>query len=54
VRITTAKVLLEQSDQSIHEISILVGFSDQNNFIRKFKLMTGATPLQYRNQHQPG
>jgi AraC-like DNA-binding protein len=50
IRITSAKFLLEQSDYSINEISGRVGFNDQNNFIREFKLTVGTTPLRYRNR----
>jgi len=48
VRITKARLLLEQTDLSITEISEQVGFHNVNNFIRKFKMLTNATPLKYR------
>lgn len=48
VRITEAKLLLEQSNYSINEISEMVGFRNQNAFIRKFKQLTVTTPLKYR------
>ncbi len=50
IRITEAKILLEQSDYTINEISQRVGFNNQNNFIRMFKLLVATTPLRYRNQ----
>ncbi|TCL60852.1 AraC family transcriptional regulator [Hydrogenispora ethanolica] len=49
IRITEAKILLERSDRTINEIAGLVGFNNQNNFIRKFKLLVSTTPLRYRN-----
>jgi AraC family transcriptional regulator len=49
IRITKAKILLEQGDITIDQISMMVGFNNENNFIRKFKLLTGTTPLKYRN-----
>ncbi|MFE5318918.1 helix-turn-helix domain-containing protein [Paenibacillus sp. NPDC056579] len=51
LRITKARMMLEQSDDSIHEISEKVGFNNVNNFIRKFKLLTNMTPLKYRQQN---
>ncbi|MDR1732063.1 MAG: AraC family transcriptional regulator [Synergistaceae bacterium] len=50
IRINNALALLEVSDKSICEISGEVGFGDQNNFAKQFRLNTGMTPTQYRNQ----
>ena len=43
-----ARHLLTASDKSVAEIAALVGFSDYNNFIQRFKKMNGKTPLAYR------
>ncbi|MDR1136766.1 MAG: AraC family transcriptional regulator [Synergistaceae bacterium] len=50
IRINNAIALLEASEKSICEISGTVGFGDQNNFAKQFKLNTGMTPTQYRRQ----
>ena len=47
-RITQARLMLEQTDLSVTEISEQVGFHNANNFIRKFKMLANTTPLQYR------
>ncbi|QMV43913.1 AraC family transcriptional regulator [Cohnella cholangitidis] len=47
-RITKARIMLEQTDLSVTEISEQVGFRNANNFIRKFKMLANTTPLQYR------
>jgi AraC-like DNA-binding protein len=46
-------VLLELSEKSICEIAYEVGFCDQNNFTKQFKIHTGTTPKKYREQHFP-
>ncbi|MCA0754190.1 AraC family transcriptional regulator [Paenibacillus sp. N4] len=51
LRITKARLLLEQTDLPVHEISERIGFQNVNNFIRKFKLLTQSTPLKYRRQY---
>jgi AraC-like DNA-binding protein len=47
-RITKARLILEQTDLSVTEISEQVGFHNVNNFIRKFKMLANTTPLRYR------
>ena len=49
-----ARDLLENTDQTIREISTLVGYYDAGSFIRRFKQVTGETPLQYRRTRRPG
>ena len=39
---------LLESDKSINEIAIEVGFNDNKNLSRLFKQINGCTPLQYR------
>lgn len=53
-KISRAKTLLISTDYSITEISERCGFSDYNNFIQRFKKMTGTTPLQYRRSGGAG
>ncbi len=40
--------LLTKNNTPIIEIAFLLGFSDQSNFSRAFKLWTGKTPKQFR------
>ncbi|MFD3158085.1 PocR ligand-binding domain-containing protein [Haloimpatiens sp. FM7330] len=49
VRIGEAKKYLRETDISILEISIIVGFESQSYFSKVFKKITGLTPRQYRN-----
>ncbi|MDR3552298.1 MAG: AraC family transcriptional regulator [Clostridia bacterium] len=48
VRIDSAKQLLKGTPRSIGEIAALTGFTDASSFIRRFKGITGITPLKYR------
>ena len=50
LRTEKAKLLLEQTDLPIREIAEQVGYYDSGSFIRRFKQLTGVTPLQYRHQ----
>ena len=54
LRCERARDLLENTDQTIREISTLVGYYDAGSFIRRFKQVTGETPLQYRRTRRPG
>ena len=47
-RINASKKLLFETEKSVNEISLEVGFSDVNNFIKTFKKRTGTTPLKFR------
>jgi AraC-like DNA-binding protein len=47
-RINEAKILLKTTDSSISQISLLVGFLNESNFIKHFKRITHLTPLTYR------
>jgi len=49
-RIEKAKKMLIDSNESISNISSLVGFSDYNYFIRIFKKETNETPNKYRSK----
>lgn len=48
VRINESKALLKYSDLSVREVALKTGFSDEKNYIVKFKKATGTTPLKYR------
>lgn len=48
VRIEESKRLLANTDYSIINIAISVGFDDQSYFSKVFKKQTGLTPKQYR------
>ena len=48
VRIEEGKRLLMNTDFSILDIAIAIGFEDQSYFTRVFKKNTGITPKQYR------
>jgi len=50
VRINKSKSLLEETDDSIIDISMSVGFNNHNHFSATFKKLTGMTPTNYRNQ----
>lgn len=41
---------LKYTDKPINAICYEIGFSDINNFIRKFKEKTNMTPQNYRNR----
>ena len=46
-RIQHAEMLLSQG-YSVKEVATLSGFSNQYNFIRQFKKLTGQTPGKYK------
>ena len=46
-RIEKAKYLLQQSELSIAEIAVRVGFCDQSHLTRYFKRIVGVTPKQF-------
>ncbi|WP_455544108.1 helix-turn-helix domain-containing protein [Intestinibacter sp.] len=52
-RIEKSKILLLETDLSILQIAIYVGFNNQNYYSTIFKKFTGKTPFQYRlhNKH---
>lgn len=49
LRLTRAKELLRQTDQSISQIACEVGIQNVSHFINLFKKQEGITPLGYRN-----
>ncbi|MEO1405103.1 MAG: AraC family transcriptional regulator, partial [Pseudomonadota bacterium] len=48
-RIDEAKRLLRNTQQSIADISLIVGYSNQAHFSTAFRKMVGITPNAYRN-----
>lgn len=50
LKIENAKVLLKESDISITNISLSVGYNNFSYFINTFKRLTGETPLAWRKQ----
>ena len=53
LRCDRARELLTTTEMTIREISGQVGYYDPGSFIRRFKQVTGETPLQYRRNHTP-
>ncbi len=51
-RISTAKTLLLQSDQSISSVAEAVGIGDYNYFTKLFRAFSGCTPSAYRKMHR--
>lgn len=51
-RLAAAKQLLAQTDQSIGSIVDACGYSDNSNFCRYFRDVTGLTPSQFRKIHR--
>ena len=52
LRVERSKELLAQTDMSIKDLAASVGYYDVSSFIRRFKQMTGVTPLQYRRSKE--
>ena len=48
-KIEQANFLLTDTNKSISEISRELGFSDNHNFSRTYKRLTGLTPSEYRD-----
>ena len=51
-RVENACKMLVETDASIQEISVTIGFSDVKNFYYRFKRIFGVTPSQYRMHHK--
>ena len=51
LRMANACELLENTDMSIRQIGILVGYNDPHFFSKLFKKHVGSSPLQYRQKN---
>ncbi|CAN5755447.1 AraC family transcriptional regulator [soil metagenome] len=51
IRIQTACRALVDTRESIANISLRYGFSDQSHFTREFRRIIGMTPLRYRDRY---
>ena len=47
-RVQEGQRLLTESEQSVGEVALGVGFYDQSHFTKHFRRVTGMTPLAYR------
>ena len=51
-KMARAKHLLTTTELSVTDVAEQTGFADYNNFIQRFKKVTGHTPLQYRKKEK--
>lgn len=51
-RLEVASRMLKETNDSITDIAISVGFSDSSYFARAFKKRLGVTPLEYRKNYR--
>jgi AraC-like DNA-binding protein len=51
-RIERAKYLLRETDRSVTDISLDVGFQSLGSFSSKFKQLVGGTPTEYRRRER--
>lgn len=51
LRIEKAKTLMKESNLSLLDICLTVGYSDQGNFSRHFKEVTGVSPSEWKRKH---
>lgn len=54
IRIKEAKRLLEETDKKVIEISSLIGYDNEKNFMKIFKKVCGVSPSEYRKNVQVG
>ncbi len=45
---------LLETDMSVFEIAMDLGFNDSKNIARQFRQLKGCTPLEYRKRYRPG
>lgn len=53
VRYESAASCLRESDVTILEVALQVGYEDPSHFSRAFRRVAGVSPKQYRLQHRP-
>ena len=51
LRIEKSKELLENTNLSILDIALTVGYNNQNHYSMAFKKLTGTTPKNYKNRN---
>jgi AraC-like DNA-binding protein len=51
-RFELAKLMLEQTDRAVTDVSAALGYEDPNAFSRAFRSWAGQSPRQWRNKHQ--
>lgn len=51
LRVENSKILLNESNATVHEIARKVGYNSTNYFVNTFKKYTGYFPSQYRSLH---
>ena len=51
-RITEAQNLLKTTDKNIGLIGKLVGFNNNKQFVKAFKMETGITPSEFRKMYR--
>jgi AraC family transcriptional regulator len=52
LRLARAMRLMRESDDSLSEIALATGFSDQAHFSNTFRRMAGTTPSRWRTAHR--
>ena len=52
IRIREAKRLLKDTDKKIVEVSQMVGYDNEKNFMKVFKAVCGVSPSEYRRNVQ--
>jgi len=52
MRMQQAILALKHTSQSIAIIALRCGFYDHSSFVKKFKKLTGNTPLKFRREHR--
>ncbi|GAA0376315.1 AraC family transcriptional regulator [Paenibacillus motobuensis] len=50
-KMEAAKSLLTDTNQSVNEIAMQLGYPDSHQFMKSFKKITGLTPTDYRNAY---
>lgn len=51
-RVSRARQLLRNTDLSVLDVSLDLGFQHQNNFARAFRRVTGMTPTGFRQRNR--
>lgn len=50
IRISRAKELLEDTNYTVMDIAVMVGYSSNSTFTRAFRSIVGMTPKEYRDR----